>query len=112
MSANGKKCIVCEVRPRKRGSSYCANCGGQIKAETIRRANGHEPEPVKYATYNGYVVGFFPTREKDVLTARAVHRDSADLPKCRTLDLNTFLEGFDRDMVKRLKATVLHVNNA
>jgi hypothetical protein len=43
------------------------------------------------------------------LNGELVRVDPANLPKGITLDLNTYLEGFTREQVKRLKASVLRL---
>lgn len=103
-----KRCLICETRPRKRGSNYCPQCAGKVARES-RKAG--EPRPEKYMTYRGYVVGLW-RKDTETLTARAVQCDAETLPKSRTIDLNTFLDGYDAHTIKSFKATVLSLNHA
>jgi len=101
------KCLICETRPALK-SGYCANCTAKMEAE--ERARAHD-QPVKFLTYRGHVVGLYPSGN-GTLKARLETRSDTSLPKCRTLDLNTYLEGYDRDMIKRFKACVLKLAHA
>ena len=98
-------CVVCDSRPAVKGTGICHNCGKKIEAET-RKAKAQQP--VKYATYRGHVVGFFPN-DAGALTARLLKRKAEGLPKNKTLDLNTYIEGMTREQVKKIKATILHL---
>lgn len=76
--------------------------GGQGK--NLRKGQ----EPVKFATYQGHVVGFY--RQVDgKLIPRLLRRNSDGLPKSKTLDLNHYIEGFTREQVKNLKAAILQL---
>lgn len=101
------KCIICSVRPAPKGK-YCSTCTAKIESE--RRAHA-EQKASRYLTYRGHVVGLYPSGGGN-LKARLLKRDPKHLPKSRTLDLNTYLEGFDRDQIKRFKAGVLKLANA
>jgi len=79
-----------------------------MDAERKARA---EAEPAKFLTYRGHVVGLYPTG-KGTLKARLLKRDADNLPKSRTLDLNTYLDGFDLEQIKRFKACVLNLAHA
>jgi len=96
------KCIICEKRPAQTEAGYCLNCGGHIEAETKRKAI----KPFRYVTYKGNVVAFFKNGG-DSLIPRLVTRKPECLPKKITLDLNTYIHGFTREQVKKLKRVVL-----
>ena len=105
--AHRQKCIICGIRPAPKGG-YCSTCTAKIDSE--RRAHA-EQRAEKYLTYRGHVVGLYPSGGGN-LKARLLKRDPTHLPKSRTLNLDTYLEGFDRDQIKRFKACVLSLANA
>ncbi len=98
------KCVVCERRPARDGA-YCRNCADKIAAE--RRQNKRE-EPVKFLTYRGHVVGLYRNGDGKLI-ARLLRRNPDKLPKSKTLNLNTYIEGFTREQIKRFKACVLQL---
>jgi hypothetical protein len=96
------KCIICEVRPARKGKPYCATCTAQV------RANGqgnHEAQPRLYLVYQGNAVGLFPTGE-GTYGPRPIRQDPDSLPACRTLHLDRYCEGYTREQIKRFKAAV------
>lgn len=99
-------CAICNHRPRANGSRYCSNC--QARMDKEKRLRSVE-KPVKFATYRGYVVGFY--RRNDVLVPRLLRRKPEGLPKGKTLDLNRYIEGFTREQVKNLKSAILQLAN-
>ena len=100
-------CIICEHRPARTGG-ICVQCDSKIEHE--RRPAQSQP-PTRYLTYQGYVVGLYP-RSDGKLVPRLLKRSPDHLPKRKTLDLNTYLDGFSRDEVKRFKACVLSTARA
>lgn len=97
-------CAICNHRPRANGSRYCSNCQAKMdKEKRLRRVE----KPVKFATYRGYVVGFY--RRDGVLVPRLLRRKPEGLPKGKTLDLNHYIEGFTREQVKNLKSAILQL---
>ncbi len=102
------KCVICDQLPARHAKGYCANCHAKIEAECKRRK---PDKPVKYLVYRGNVVGLFKNGGVE-LRARLLRINPKRLPKGRTLDLNTWLEGFDRAQIKRFKACVLRLANA
>jgi len=100
-------CVVCNRRPAQHGA-YCANCQAKIEAG-IKRNKAEQP--VQYATYRGHVIGFF-RNGGDKLVPRLLRRKAGNLPKTKTLDLNTYIEGFTRPQVKKLKSAILQLANA
>jgi len=97
------KCLICEKRPRQDGKAYCHNCLAKIEADKRRK---EATKPVKYLTYKGHVVALY-RNGGGKLKGELLRIDPKRLPKAKTLDLNTYLEGFSREQVKRLKASVL-----
>lgn len=100
-------CIICNHRPAVAGA-YCHNCNAKIQA--VRKRLKSE-KPVKFATYRGHVVGFFRNGGKK-LVPRLLHRKPDNLPKRDTLDLNTYIPGFTREQVKKIKAVILQLANS
>jgi hypothetical protein len=102
------KCIICEKRPSSNGNGFCHNC--QQKADS--EAKAQQPDkPFRYVTYRGHVVGMFPSGE-GTFKPRLLGRNPDHLPRGKTLDLNHYIEGFSRETIKRLKATVLSLAGA
>lgn len=95
-------CIICDHRPAMRGGCRCHNC--DQKVNSFRKASRHE-QPVKFLTYQGAVVGFYPNGGKK-LVPRLLKRNPDNLPKSKTINLNTYVEGFTREQVKKLKAVI------
>lgn len=94
-------CMICSHRPAKAETAFCGIC--QSKIDANRNGSRHD-EPVKYVVYKGDVVGFF-RNGGDKLSPRLVQRKPEGLPKSKTIDLNTYIEGYTREQVKKLKAT-------
>lgn len=101
------KCNVCEARPVRVGG-LCHNCAHKIEAE--KRHNKAE-QPVSFFTYRGHVVGLY-RNGGSTLVPKLMNRNPDNLPKSKTLDLNTYLEGFTRERVKSFKACVLKLAGA
>ncbi len=95
-------CLLCEHRPAKAGCGFCANC--QQKVDSLRNGANHE-QAFKFVTYQGHVVGFYRSGG-DKLIPRLLQRNPEHLPRCRTIDLNTYVDGFTREQVKKLKACI------
>jgi len=102
------KCLICEQRPSRNESGFCTPC--QQRIDKLTKASQPD-KPSKFVTYRGHVVGMYPAG-KGTLKPRLLFRSPSGLPKSCTLDLNTYLEGFERDTIKRLKATVLQLAHA
>lgn len=96
------KCVICNRHPAT-DNGYCHNCAAKINKE--RRAR-QQPKPEKYLTYRGAVVGLF-RNGGDKLTGKRLNVNPDRLPAAKTLDLNTYLEGFTRSQVKAFKRAVL-----
>ena len=101
------KCNVCEARPA-RVEGLCHNCSRKIEAE-----KGHKKaeKPVSFLTYRGHVVGLYRNGGSTLLP-KLMNRNPDTLPKSKTLDLNTYLEGFTREKVKSFKSCVLTLASA
>lgn len=102
------KCVICSQRPARTAEGRCTICASKIATEESLRTT---EQPVKFLTYRGNVVGLFKNGGK-ALRARLLRRSAAGLPKNKTLDLNTYLPGFDRTQIKAFKACVLQLANA
>lgn len=102
------KCIICHQRPALNGNGLCNNC--QQQSDSFSKA--HTPsEPFRFVTFRGHVVGMYPSGEGK-FKPRLLGRNPDRLPKSKTLNLNNYIEGFSRDTIKRLKATVLSLAGA
>lgn len=100
-------CIICEHRPAKAGG-ICSNCIGKIEAGKRKR---QAEKPVRFATYRGYVIGFFRDGG-DKLVPRLLRRSSENLPRGNTINLDTYVEGMTRDQVKKIKSAILTLAQA
>ena len=100
-------CIICDNRPAV-FNGFCHNCSSKLESSK-RKAKA--VQPVKFATYQGYVVGFYPDGGGK-LVPRLLRRKPENLPKSRTLDLNHYIDGFTREQVKRIKTTILQLANS
>ena len=98
------KCLICERGPAI-SNGYCHNCGKQLEAG---KKQGGTKEPSRFLTYRGSVVGLF--EKGGGLVAQLLNRNPERLPKAKTLDLNTYLNGYERSQIKRFKACVLQLS--
>lgn len=101
------KCLICEQRPARKGG-ICAQCYGHIEHERKSRV---KVEPRYFVTYRGNVVGFWPNGDGK-LKGELLRREAANLPKGKTINLDTYCEGFERSQIKALKACVLKLAHA
>jgi hypothetical protein len=102
------KCVICDERPTRNGNGLCSICNDKVNSESKSR---QPAKPFRYVTYRGHVVGMYPSGN-GALQPRLLGISAKRLPKSITLDLNTYLEGFDRVTIKQLKATVLQLAHA
>ena len=103
-----KVCIICDNRPAVKGSGYCHNCKSKIAAERNHR---NRSRPFKFATYQGHVIAFFRVGGGS-LKYTLLERNPDSLPKADTIDLNTYIDGYTREQVKKIKSAILQVANA
>jgi hypothetical protein len=105
--ANVKKCAICDHRPAARGGKYCYICASQMEADRrrIKRV------PFRFATYRGSSIAFFK-RGDGGLDYLPIKRKPENLPKGITLDLNTYIHGFEREQVHKIKTAILQCANA
>lgn len=102
------KCIICQKRPGLNGNGFCTQCQQRVDKEV----KAHQPDkPYRFVTYRGHVVGFYSSGN-GTLTPRLLGRNPDYLPKGKTLDLNHYIDGFSRERIKSLKATVLSLAHA
>ena len=97
------KCPIFDQRPINGGGRFCAICADKLAAE--RRLN-RLGQPQRFLTYRGHVVGLFRNGGGN-LSPRLLRRTAKYLPQCRTLDLNTYLDGFSRNQIKTFKRCIL-----
>ena len=100
-------CILCDRRPAREGA-FCTNCAAKVSVE---RNHNTRQKPFRFLTYRGIVVGMYPNGN-GTLKPRLLRRDPKYLPKRITLDLNTYLEGFTRAQIKKMKGVCLQLANA
>jgi len=96
------KCLICEVRPRYKGSKYCHNCGMAIAAESNGNGNA---KAEKYLTYQGAIVGLFKNG-KDTFKPKIVNVSLKGISKSKVIDLDNWCEGYTRDQVKAFKRCI------
>ena len=104
------KCVICGRRPAQTSEGYCLNCTSKLIAQKHKR---EAQTPVKFLTYRGSVVGLYPDGDGGrTLVGRLLQRNPENLPRSKTLDLNTYLEGFTREQIKKMKAGILQLTKA
>lgn len=101
-------CVICNKRRTLNPSGMCSPCENKIKADT---AKSRPVKPEKYVTYRGHVVGMYRNGDGN-LHPRLLSICPDRLPKTYTINLDTFCEGYDRSVIKRLKACVLNLAHA
>jgi len=101
-------CAICGRRPVHDGDCYCSNCLAKL-AKAKRQSKARQP--VRYATYRGHVVGFYRSIDGAKLCPRLLQRKPENLPARITIDLNTYIEGYTRKQVQKLKAAILTLAN-
>ena len=104
------KCCICNHRPARTEDGYCNTCASQIEAER-RRKEMQKEKPIKYLTYRGSIVGLFKNGD-DRLKPQLLRGNPERLPKTKTIDLNRYCPGFDREQIKSFKRCVLQLANA
>lgn len=105
------KCVICDVKPSQTEKGYCHNCNAKIEAMKSNR----KPEAHRYITFKGVVIGCFPKGKptKDtpqMYDAVKLHVDPDRLPKRKTINLNTYCEGYTRDQVKKFKRVIARMS--
>ena len=98
-----KKCHICGVRPvNGNPEGMCSQCHARVERERKLR----RPEkPFRYVTYRGHVVAMFRNQDGK-LRPELSGINPNRLPKSITLNLNRYLDGFDRSQIKKLKRCV------
>jgi hypothetical protein len=100
MVQTATKCCICDRKPAII-NGRCQTCDSKIKADTGNKTNFE-----KYVTYHGLVIGL-EKRSDGKLHPVGLKRSPEHLPKTKTIDLNTYITGYDRSQIKKLKAAVL-----
>lgn len=95
------KCVICGTRPVKVGGR-CGICSDKIKATERSQKS---VQPVKFLLYRGAVVGLFKTKA-GTYKGTLLQRSEKHLPKCRTINLDTYCPGYDRQQIKKFKRCV------
>lgn len=108
--ARKPKCAICGLKPSN-GNGYCHNCNAKIeKANRLKAKRNGKGKIERYLTYQGHVVGLF--REGKQVLGKLLMLEPEKLPKAKTMNLNSWIVGANREEVKRLKAKVLKLANA
>lgn len=102
------KCIICDKRPINGNGKYCGPCFNKIEADKKSR-KAREPE--RFIVYRDIVCGLYKGSDGNY-TPALLRRSVKYLPKTRTIDLNTYIKGYTRQQIKRMKATCLKLANA
>ncbi len=100
------KCQICEKRPARTDKGMCVQCAGKIASASKRRV-----EPRHFLVYRGNVVGLYPSDGKR-LKPQLLRRSAEHMPKRKTINLDTYCEGYSRETIKRFKSCVLQLANA
>lgn len=100
-------CPICGRRPKQKGGDYCHACA---KAAAKPKEAAWWAKAVRFAVWQGCGVAFMPNGD-GALAAKALPLSAIKrLPKERTLNLDGYLEGFDRKRIKKLKAAIKAAN--
>ena len=120
--ANNHKGILCGTRPVAHDGEAaeklrCRQCHNGIEQEKAQR-KGNGQKVIRFMTYRGIVIaqieGPRPVnwgKTKRCRRWERVYKDPAKLPKRRTMDLNAYCQGYQREQIKRLKAMVLRLGS-
>lgn len=99
------KCVICG-RKIKGDAAYCQQHQRQLDKAREEERRRKRPKAVKYVCYRGHVVGFFKNGH-DKLKPSYVGMSINGIPKGKLINLDEYCEGYTRQQIKNLKATVL-----
>lgn len=104
------KCPICN-RKHKNEGIHCRTCQAALDKDRAKLHKRQNPNgnAVKFAAYQGHVIGFF--RKNSHLVARYIGMSLSSIPKTKLINLNEYCPGYDRSQIKRLKATVLSLSH-
>ena len=110
--ASDTRCFICGTRPPAKGEMYCRVCQGemdQAERERRQRCEGWK-KAWKFLHWKGVVAGIFPNGNgpdgQTTYQPRRVFKTLGQLPKAKVINLDTYIPGFDRGQIKRMKATL------
>ncbi len=114
MSSRTHICAICDKRPSPPGQ-YCGHCQAQIASIAAAERKSQSSQPERFVSYKGFTVALFPVNpdpsweEEFKVKYRAVpiRQEVGQLPKSKTVNLDTYVEGLTRHQVKKLKALVM-----
>ncbi len=99
-------CGLCGKRPRGK-SGHCRMCEHDLDKMRQERRERNRPwweKAYRVVTWKGHVLAYIP-KGKDEFKARYIGCKSvAKVPKAKVLNLDEYVEGFDRRQIKNLKA--------
>lgn len=98
------KCLICSRKTK--GDPYCQQHQRQLDKVREEERRRKQPKAVKYVCYRGHVIGFFKDGGNQ-LKPSYVGMSTSGIPKGKLINLNEYCEGYTRQQIKKLKATVL-----
>ena len=111
--ASDTRCFICGRRPPARGEMYCRVCQRELdQAEQARHKRCQAWKKAwKFLHWKGVVVGLYQVDQVDewgqpMVRPRRVFQTLGQLPKAKVIDLDTYIPGFTRQQIKRMKATL------
>lgn len=99
------KCVICG-RKTKSDAAYCQQHQRQLDKARQEERRRKQPKAVKYACYRGHIIGFFKNGGGKLI-ASYVGMSTSGIPKGKLINLDEYCEGYTREQIKKLKATVL-----
>ena len=104
------KCPICN-RKHKNSGFHCRTCQVALDKDKtqLRKRQNPNGNAVKFAYYQGHVIGFF--RKNSHLVARYIGMSLSSVPKGKLINLDEYCPGYDRSQIKNLKATVLRLSH-
>ena len=110
--ASDTRCFICGRRPPASGEMYCRVCQGemdQTSHEGQKRCQAWK-KAWKFLHWKGVVVGLYPAESEQwgqpMVTPRRVFKGLGQLPKAKVINLDTYIQGFTRQQIKGMKATL------
>ena len=107
-------CIICDTRPAPRGASRCRSCEKTIARTRVAEREEREwwRKAVRFAIWRGFGVAFMKNGN-GTLHPRALPVGLVGkIPRAKTLDLDGYISGLDREQVKAIKRAILQANGA
>lgn len=107
------RCSICGRRPPAKGEMYCRVCQHEIAQADSERGQRCQAwnKAWKFLHWKGVVVGLYQVDQVDdwgipKVRPRRVFKTLGQLPKGKVIDLDTYIQGFTRQQIKGMKATL------